>query len=211
MYFFNAHTHFQLRPEYEILNAGSDLPQHGWFSAGIHPWDADEQYNLPEMRELLAHRRCVAVGEAGLDKLHGPELPVQEKLFREQVALSEKYQLPLIIHCVKTWAELLAVYKDLDPEQVWIYHGFNKAGILREVLDTEIRISIGASVLTNEALQKVVPLIPDDRLLLETDDSKTDIREVYACISDLKQISLPALQDLVSRNFKQTFARWTNG
>ena len=83
-----------------------------FYSAGIHPWDLtefDTERRLECLREQLAEKQLVAVGEAGLDKLAAAPMQLQVAVFKEQMELSEKYELPLIIHCVKAMDELLAL------------------------------------------------------------------------------------------------------
>ena len=94
-----------------------------FYSAGIHPWklterNAEEQFEL--LQQLLVKEQFVAVGEAGFDKLTAAPMELQVRMFEKQVELSEKYRLPLIIHCVKAMDELLAVRKKLNPAQPWI-------------------------------------------------------------------------------------------
>ena len=85
----------------DVRTAGKE----GYFySAGIHPWklterNAEEQFEL--LQQLLVKEQFVAVGEAGLDKLTAAPMELQVRMFEKQVELSEKYRLPLIIHCVK--------------------------------------------------------------------------------------------------------------
>ena len=98
-----------------------------FYSAGIHPWDLtefDTERRLECLREQLAEKQLVAVGEAGLDKLAAAPMQLQVAVFKEQVELSEKYELPLIIHCVKAMDELLALRKECAPntavDMAWI-------------------------------------------------------------------------------------------
>lgn len=58
----------------------------------------DTERRLECLREQLAEKQ-LAVGEAGLDKLAVAPMRLQVAVFKEQVELSEKYELPLIIHC----------------------------------------------------------------------------------------------------------------
>ncbi len=86
------------------LPVGGALCLSSFYSAGIHPWqlterDAEEQ--LAYLQKLLVEGRLVAVGEAGLDKLTAAPMELQVRILGKQVELSEKYRLPLIIHCVK--------------------------------------------------------------------------------------------------------------
>ena len=59
-----------------------------FYSAGIHPWDLtefDTERRLECLREQLAEKQLVAVGEAGLDKLAAAPMQLQVAVFKEQV------------------------------------------------------------------------------------------------------------------------------
>ena len=126
-----AIINFPLPVDDSLCLSASDVRTAGkegyFYSAGIHPWklterNAEEQFEL--LQQLLVKEQFVAVGEAGLDKLTAAPMELQVRMFEKQVELSEKYRLPLIIHCVKAMDELLAVRKKLNPAQSWIWHGF---------------------------------------------------------------------------------------
>ena len=98
-----------------------------YYSIGIHPWEVRESnvsQQLSFLQQQLQRKQFVAVGEAGLDKLAKAPMELQLAVFKEQVKLSEKLGLPLIIHCVKAMEELLGVKKESRPQQPWIWHGF---------------------------------------------------------------------------------------
>ncbi len=83
--------------------------------------------------------------------------------------------------------------------------------ILDEVLREGWMISLGASILMNEKLQDAIQIIPEERLLIETDDQEVDIFEIYQKISKIKKISLPELEEIITNNFKSTFKKWLIG
>ncbi len=213
MVFLNAHTHFSVHEDLEILNAEAVSSKSRFYSIGIHPWHADldlsrkfcDKQTSPKTPGLLA------IGEIGLDKLKGPDLAIQLEVFQRLAYFAEEMELPLIIHCVKAWNELYKVYTEIQPKQKWVFHGFNKAGILHHVLKTDLMISLGESVLSNEKLRSQIPIIPISRILLETDDSSCDIQQIYSAVSDLKKIPLPEFCDQIEQNFKNTFTKWTTG
>ncbi|MBP3319437.1 MAG: TatD family hydrolase, partial [Ruminiclostridium sp.] len=70
-------------------------------AAGIHPEDA---LNLPEdwlaqVEEMAAHPKVKDIGEIGLD-YYWKEVPhdLQKEVFRAQLALAERLDLPVIVH-----------------------------------------------------------------------------------------------------------------
>ena len=98
-------------------------------SAGLHPWylsvetfDAASDWLL----EQAQSPQVIAIGEAGLDKLISPPWALQLAAFQRCVEISETTQKPLLIHCVRAFNEIIALKKLAQPQQPWIFHGFNK-------------------------------------------------------------------------------------
>ena len=210
--YFNAHTHHHQQVNHEVYNLRIDEEICANFSIGIHPWNAAEGLKiLPVVENLVQKKECVAIGETGLDRIQGPDLAVQKWLFRKHIELSETYQLPLIVHCVRSWNELKMIRRELNPTQYWVYHGISKASLIDEILQEGFILSIGANVLTNEKLQVAIKRIPFDQLLLETDDSLVPIQNIYHKIAELKGIPVNALQEKIERTFKRIFSKWNNG
>ena len=211
---FDSHSHNLSLKNVVIFNksVGSESDVTSFFSFGIHPWNSELiEDNFLIFEQEVLKKNCLAIGEIGLDKLKGPEISIQIDVFRKQIEISERLQLPVIIHCVKAWNELHLIYKEIQPKQTWVFHGFNKVGILQDVLKTEMMISIGASIFNNIQLQESINSIPNNKLLLETDDENIDIIEIYQKVSEIKKISLQQLEDNVEENFKRTFRKWQSG
>ena len=161
-----------------------------FYSAGIHPWD-------------LTEFDTVAVGEAGLDKLAAAPMQLQVAVFKEQVELSEKYELPLIIHCVKAMDELLALRKECAPKQPWIWHGFRgKPEQAKQLLQKGFYLSFGMHY-SSEAMN----VVPDSRLFLETDDSPVDIEDVLRDAAKVRGVEVETLQAIVRKNIQDIFFR----
>ncbi len=211
---FDSHSHNLSLKNVVIFNKslGSESDVTSFFSFGIHPWNSELiEDNFLIFEQEVLKKNCLAIGEIGLDKLKGPEISIQLDVFRKQIEISERLQLPVIIHCVKAWNELYLIYKEIQPKQTWVFHGFNKVGILQDVLKTEMMISIGAFIFNSIQLQGSINSIPNNKLLLETDDENIDIIEIYQKVSEIKKISLQQLEDIVEENFKRTFRKWQSG
>ena len=211
---FDSHSHNLSLKNVVIFNksVGSESDVTSFFSFGIHPWNSELiEDNFLIFEQEVLKKNCLAIGEIGLDRLKGPEISIQIDVFWKQIEISERLQLPVIIHCVKAWNELYLIYKEIQPKQTWVFHGFNKVGILQDVLKTEMMISIGASIFNNIQLQESINSIPNNKLLLETDDENIDIIEIYQKVSEIKKISLQQLEDIIEENFKRTFRKWQSG
>lgn len=178
-------------------------------SIGIHPWDltAENSERLWDVLQRELERRksenrpCVAIGEAGLDKLAAAPMELQVKIFERQVALSEDCRLPLIIHCVKAVDELLAVKKRLAPLQAWIWHGFRgKAQQASQLLRHGFYLSLGEHY-SREAMQA----IPASRLFLETDESVLDISDIIRRAAEVRGVDAECLQETLRENVQKVF------
>lgn len=211
--FTNCHTHSSVRADFEILQGVIDSTPSTFHSIGIHPWESGECAvdELIERVSRSVNDKTLAIGECGLDGLKGPGFMTQIPVFEKQIELSETIALPLIIHCVKSWNELLLIRKKHRPRQPWIFHGFAKAGIINQVVQSGMMVSLGAGILYHPKREEIVKAIPDERLLLETDDVQVEIKQVYESVAELKQISLQQLNELITTNFKQTFTKWRIG
>ena len=188
------------------LPVGGALCLSSFYSAGIHPWqlterDAEEQ--LAYLQKLLVEERLVAVGEAGLDKLTAAPMELQVRILGKQVELSEKYRLPLIIHCVKAMDELLAVRKKLNPAQPWIWHAFRgKPQQAGQLIKNGIYLSFGAHY-----SEETVKGVPVGRLFLETDDSPVDIEEVLKQVAKARSTDAEELRQAIRENIQKVFFR----
>ena len=164
--------------------------ENGLFSIGIHPWNVHEfsEKEMTALHDLTSDKRIVAIGECGLDKNSKTSLPTQIQFFSNQIEISEKYQKPLIIHCVGCFNELFELRKKLKPTQVWIIHGFRgKPELAVQALKSGCSISFGEHF--NE---ESVQLTPINKLFVETDESNLSIEKIYSNIAKIKNC-LPEL------------------
>lgn len=178
-------------------------------SIGIHPWDltAENSERLWDVLQRELERRksenrpCVAIGEAGLDKLAAAPMELQVKIFERQVALSEDCRLPLIIHCVKAVDELLAVKKRLAALQPWIWHGFRgKSEQASQLLRHGFYLSLG-----EHYSQEAMRAIPASRLFLETDESVLDISDIIRRAAEVRGVDAECLQETLRENVQKVF------
>ncbi|HPF94489.1 MAG TPA: TatD family hydrolase, partial [Tenuifilaceae bacterium] len=81
-------------------------------TVGFHPWSiADGSPNYDELSKMLMSCKTIGLGEVGLDKLKGPKLKFQFKLFKKQLKIAEKLSKPVIVHWFKAWNEIIPIKK----------------------------------------------------------------------------------------------------
>lgn len=141
---------------------------------GVHPWSAAEldAAGLDPWLALLRTRPLRGVGEFGLDTLHGG-WENQRRAVREQLAIARDRDLPVVLHCVRAYPELLAlVERDGAPRAGGMMHAWSgPPDQVGRALALGLHVSFGPMVLHDRAkkARASVPLVPDDRLLVETD------------------------------------------
>ena len=210
--FLNAHTHHAKDKFLEVYNLTLGEEIHTWFSVGIHPWHSANALNsIHLIEDLIQLKGCLAIGETGLDSLRGPELREQMTVFQLHIELSEKHQLPMMIHCVRCWNELKSIRRIVKPTQEWVFHGASKASLIEDIIREGLTLSIGADIIKNEALQLKLKSVSLDKILVETDDSNISIEVIYAKIAKIFEISIETLQLQIEQNFKRIFPKWNNG
>ena len=206
--FFNIHTHSLTHPETEILSLSPEAcpihPHVVHASIGIHPWELTEE-NANTLWQNLQERttdpRVVALGECGLDKLKGPSIELQTALFKQEAQWAEEHSLPLIIHCVKAFNELIQLKKEIRPYQPWIIHGFRgKEALAMDCIRHGFYLSMGAHFQEN-----AIKAIPLDRLFIETDESEENIKIIYQCIAGIQGISPEELAETINKNVREVF------
>lgn len=194
--FVNLHTHH---------DPGDALTLRSW---GIHPWWLDDpgydwEQGLQTLEQQLQEGTLDAVGEAGLDKLHPESLPLQRTVFERHVLLSEYYGKPLVIHSVRANDEVLKLWKQHQPQQAWILHGFNGSREEAEQFAGKgFYLSVGTAILfKNRKINESIKYIPLDHLFLETDDADGGIETVYAEAAKLLSVSEAVLRKQIFANF----------
>ena len=186
----NIHTH---RP------TGSAIEP---VAVGIHPWDAAKRC-VAEVESLIAE--ADAVGEIGLDSACDVDSKLQQTLFCEQLALAEKFEKPVIIHCVRSFEQVmnhLAKYR----LQAVIFHGFiGSPEQAKRAIDRGYFLSFGERTFRSPKSIEALRLTPLNRLCLETDDSPRTIEEIYSQIADITSISIDTLIEKTNENYNEIF------
>lgn len=145
-------------------------------AAGIHPHDAaaaPADY-IKQLEKLAAGPRVVALGEMGLD-FYRDRSPrdIQRRVFRQQLALARRLDMPVILHDRDAHAEIMQILHDDGlPPSGGVMHCFSgDLALAREAIGLGLYISIAGPVTypRNSDLRAVAANIPLDKLLLETD------------------------------------------
>lgn len=141
-------------------------------AVGIHPENADKAAELSAVRCLARHEKCVAIGEIGLDYHYTEENKEEQKaLFEEQLVMARELSLPVIIHERDAYADCLEILKKHAPLKGVMHCFSGNRETLREVLALGLYIGVGGTLTfkNNRKTVEMLPLVPEDKLLFETD------------------------------------------
>lgn len=169
--------------------AGYDLPssyraaelaetyEEVYFTAGIHP-DAEKsvsKQSLKELSALCAHKKCLAVGEIGLDYHYLPfDKEGQKRAFAAQIELAAQVNLPFCVHARDCAGELLPFLREREAllKNGFVMHCYSgSAETARELVKLGAYLSFAGPLTFKNArsLPEVAASAPLERLLTETD------------------------------------------
>ncbi|QSB11791.1 TatD family hydrolase [Lysinibacillus sp. FSL K6-0057] len=143
---------------------------------GWHPVDAIDctQQDLEWIEELASHPKIVGIGEIGLD-YYWDKSPkdVQQALFRKQIQLAQKINLPIIIHNRDATGDVVQILREENAASVGgVMHCFSgSVETARECIAMNFMISLGGPVTFKNARlpKEVATEIPLEHLMIETD------------------------------------------
>ncbi|PVE62519.1 TatD family hydrolase [Priestia megaterium] len=194
-------------------------------SVGWHPVDAVDMTDehLAWIEELAQHPKVVALGEMGLD-YHWDKSPkeVQKDVFRRQIRLARKVNLPIIIHNRDATEDVVTILKEEHVEEVGgIMHCFTGSiEVAKQCMDMNMYISFGGPVTFKNAKKpkEVATELPLDKLLIETDcpyltphpfrgkrNEPGYVSYVAEQIAELKGITYEELAEITTANAKKLF------
>ena len=157
----------------------SEKYEHIYFAVGVHPYDVNNFESL-KFEEYILHEKCVAIGECGLDyfRLEGSdedkqrEKVRQKEVFVAQIDLAKKYKKPLIVHIRDASNDAKELLLSENAKEVGgVLHCFNADEQLLSLASQGFYFGIGGVVTFKNAkkLVNILPKIPQNKLLIETD------------------------------------------
>lgn len=143
---------------------------------GWHPVDAIDctQQDLEWIEQLASHPKIVGIGETGLD-YYWDKSPkdVQQELFRKQIQLAQKINLPIIIHNRDATGDVVQILREENAASVGgVMHCFSgSVETARECIAMNFMISLGGPVTFKNARlpKEVATEIALEHLMIETD------------------------------------------
>lgn len=187
-----------------------DRPDKQFFSFGIHPYQLQMHkpaYLIQLFESMLQQKLPIAIGEVGLDKsIHVP-MALQEEVFMYQIEKASAQRIPLIIHAVRSFQELIRLKRLFSADIPWILHGFDaNEQTIKQLLTHDFYFSVGVALLHHKRkIFQSLHSIPIDRLFFETDDAAITIASIYTAAAQKLGVAPKDLTALICNNFNTLF------
>jgi TatD DNase family protein len=199
-----------------------------FYAAGVHPYH-HKDYEKSVLEEYLQDERCIAVGECGLDYFRLSknenekieEKEAQKEVFIAQIKLAAKFNKPLIVHIREANQDSFDILSEyaVNVGITGVLHCYNASELLLG-LKENFYFAVGGVLTFQNAknLTDVLPKIPRERLLFETDapyltphphrgerNEPSYTKYVVQKASEILNISVEELSKLSSDNAKRIF------
>ena len=172
-----------------------------YHTVGVHPNEVLKDKNNSNYEMILnlsKNEKCVGIGECGLDYHYGNDSKAEQKAsFITQINVSRATNLPLIIHA-----------RDADKDMINILENEYKNGPFKAILhcfssgkdlalcgiNLGFYISFSGIVTFKSAklIQEIATLIPDDKILVETDAPYLSPTPLRGSVNEPKNCSITA-------------------
>lgn len=201
----------------KIISVGFDLPsseyckslaeKYGWvyFTAGFHPTELSKykEGDLEKIAALAAHKKCVAIGEIGLD-YHYPDTdkPLQTRIFKAQLELANKLNLPVQIHSRDCAEDMLNILKEYAPElksgaMLHCYSHSTETAAEFEKLGLYFSFGGTSTWSGSKKSKRTISALPIERIMTETDSPYLPPKSKYGTFPNTPE-SIPEIAENIA-------------
>ena len=180
-------------------------------AVGVHPHDAKDftEADIPQLtRWLTQEKKVKAMGEIGLDyAVTGDSVlrTAQRHWFEQQMELAADRSLPVIIHCVRAYNDLIPILRHY-PHVTPVIHGFTGSPELAErLLQAGGYLSFGHRTAASPKTRQALAAVPVDRVFFETDESPLPIAATYATAAAITGKTVAEWKETVYDNYRRLF------
>jgi TatD DNase family protein len=207
-----------------MLTLEAQFPENCFPMMGLHPChvNASVQTELKVVKEWLARRKFIGVGEIGIDLYWDKTfLKEQEMAFATQLQWAMDYNYPVSIHCREAFNEIYNVLSGFDKLPKAVFHCFS--GTLEQAEKIlalgNFKLGIGGVVtFKNSGLDKVVEQLDTRHFVLETDapylapapfrgkrNEPAYLAEIAKKVAQLKNLTFEEVSRITSENAESIF------
>ncbi|WP_022940686.1 TatD family hydrolase [Psychromonas hadalis] len=206
----------------QLANSHSAL----YYALGLHPHFLEnfQVQNLTQLHSQLSicDKKCIALGEIGLDKFAPASFVQQEFVFVEQLKIAQQLKLPIILHCVKKQNRVLELLKQQFFTQGGVYHAFSGSlEMAHAFIKLGFKLGIGGVITypNSTKTRETVANLPIESILLETDapdmplynqstkiNTPLNILPIFNCLAELRKESKSLLAKQLYENSCSIFS-----
>lgn len=194
---------------------------------GIHPSDIGKSkeeilVQIEEIKKMASNEKVVAIGEIGLDYHWEKEnIELQKFAFIEQIHLANELKLPIVIHSRDAIMDTIEILKSKDNPK---FSGILHCCVLnRDLIQTGINAGLyisfaGSITFKNTKNTELINIVPDDKLLIETDcpylspepnrgkrNDSRNIKYTAQRIADIREKTIEEIAQITYRNAKKVY------
>ena len=205
-----------------VAEANDDV----WATVGVHPHEADAHPDLgmEALSDAASHQRVIAIGECGLDYFYDKsDRQAQRERFQAHIEAARATGLPLVVHtrdAEDDTAEMLEQAVNTGGVRGVLHCFTGSQSLARKALDIGFCISLSGIVTFKNAqdLQETAKIIPDDRLLVETDSpflapvphrgkkcEPAFVADTARFVAGLRGVDIETLAEQTTSNFFKLF------
>ena len=186
-------------------------------TCGISPNDIEDFSvdNLSQIERMALNSKVVAIGEIGLDYYWNKDNKEKQKeLFITQINIANRLGLPIVIHTRDAIMDTLEILKQHPVDKKGIFHccPLNRE-LIKEGLKLGYYISFSGNItFKNAKSEDVVSLVPNDRILIETDSpylspepcrgKRNDSRNVKIVAEKIAQIKKLTIEEIAKVTYE---------
>ena len=207
-----------------VAEANADV----WATIGVHPHEADAHPDLgaKALIDATSHPDVIAIGECGLDYYYDKsDRAAQRDRFHAHIEAARATGLPLVVHTRDAEDDTAEILERAVNEGGvrGVLHCFTGSRQLAEkAIDLGFYVSLSGIVTFKNArdLQETAKIIPDDRLLVETDSpflapvphrgrtcEPAFVADTARFVAELRGISVETLAEQTTGNFFKLFSK----
>lgn len=201
-----------------------------FFAAGIHPWwvsQLDEPSNLSTsildaLKQTLEHKKCIAVGECGLEGASDVPMESQQAVFQKHLFIAQQVDKPLIIHSVKAHHLVQAALKKHELKAGGVIHAFSGSyEVAIDYISRGFMLGVGGVIMYDRAkkTRDAIGRIPLESIVLETDapdmplagkqgqrNSPVYIPAIAEALANLRGESVEHIAQQTTKNVRNLFS-----
>lgn len=199
-------------------------------TVGISPNDVKQTLeetieDIKKLEDIITRKendKIVGIGEIGLDYYWNKEnKEIQKQAFIMQIELANRLNLPITIHTREAVSDTMEILKQHPVQQKGVFHccPLNRE-LVKEALKLGFYISFAGPVTfkNSKNAQEIVEMVPNDRMLIETDspylapepvrgtrNDSRNVKYIAEKIANIKSLSTEEIAEITYQNTLKIF------